>query len=286
MTAHFQNFPEKPEVSASPRDAGRGTGSEPLAIGSLFSGIGGLELGLERGIGNGAHTVFQVEQNAYCRAVLAKHWPAALRFDDVRTVGAHNLPWVNVLCGGYPCQPFSTAGHRLARNDPRHLWPEYARVIDELRPDYAVLENVANHLALGFGDVLGDLADLGYDAEWRVLFASDAGSPQRRSRLFALAYPRGHRVQGFLPRVSPSSAWPTGLSGSRRADFVRQLADAPFERGDSWPQPLVRCLDDGFQLGLAKQRVHALGNAVVPQVAEVVGRLIAQRETERLAGAA
>ena len=241
-----------------------------MRIGSLFSGIGGLELGLEwAGVG---HTVWQVERDPFCRQVLAKHWPDAVRHDDVRTVCAHNLEPADVICGGYPCQPFSTAGHRKGADDPRHLWPEFARIIREMGPRYVVLENVANHLAIGFGDVLGDLADLGYDAEWRVLYASDAGAPQRRSRLFAIAYHRGQRVEGFLPRVRPSDAWGEGFQGSRRAAFVRELAAAPFDDGRGWPAPLLRVVDDGIPLRLAKRRVHAAGNAVVPQVAAVVGR--------------
>lgn len=156
-----------------------------MRIGSLFSGIGGLELGLEwAGVGE---TVWQVEWDPWCRSILAKHWPRAERFDDVRTVGAHNLEPVDVICGGYPCQPFSTAGSRNGAEDPRHLWPEFARIVRELGPRFAVLENVAGHLSLGFGDVLRDLAEMGYDARWFVLRASDVGAPHRRERLFCIA---------------------------------------------------------------------------------------------------
>ncbi len=170
-----------------------------LRIGSLFSGIGGLELGLERGISNGAHTVFQVEQNAYCRAVLAKHWPDALRFDDVRTAGAAQLPACDVLCGGFPCQDVSNAGRKagLVEGSRSGLWFEYSRIIRELRPRYVVVENVAALLALGLDAVLGELAASGYDAEWDCIPASAVGAPHQRDRIFILAYSNSPRSQGY-----------------------------------------------------------------------------------------
>src|SRR3990167_10929952 len=131
-----------------------------MRIGSLFSGIGGLELGLEwAGVGR---TVWQVELDPYCRAVLAKHWPDAQRFTDVRDCNSTNLPPVDVLCGGFPCQDISDAGKRAGITGARSgLWSEFARIIRELRPRYVVVENVRALLVRGIDTVLGDLAAAG-----------------------------------------------------------------------------------------------------------------------------
>lgn len=145
-----------------------------LTVGSLFSGIGGLELGLERA---GMRTVWQVEQNEYCRKVLAKHWPDVQRFIDVREVGAHNLPPVDLICGGFPCQDISNAGTMEGLAGERSgLWSEYARIVRELRPRYVVVENVSALLARGIGCVLGDLAGLGSAAGSGVYRSADRRS--------------------------------------------------------------------------------------------------------------
>lgn len=172
-----------------------------FSIGSLFSGIGGLELGLEwAGVG---HTVWQVEREPFCRAVLAKHWPDAERFDDVTTVGAHNLAPVEVICGGFPCQDISYAGRGAGLAGERSgLWYEYARIVRELRPRFVVVENVSALLTRGLDAVLGTLASLGYDAEWSCVRASDVGARHRRERVFIVAWlgdadSRGRRAHGI-----------------------------------------------------------------------------------------
>jgi DNA (cytosine-5)-methyltransferase 1 len=164
-------------------------------IGSLFSGIGGLELGLEwAGVG---HTVWQVERDTFCRSVLERHWPNARRFDDVHTVGAHNLEPVDVICGGFPCQDISYAGKGLGLAGERSgLWFEFARVVGEMGPRFVVVENVAALITRGIGDVLGTLSDLGYDAQWRAIRASDVGAPHRRERIFIVANAHEHGSQG------------------------------------------------------------------------------------------
>jgi DNA (cytosine-5)-methyltransferase 1 len=249
-----------------------------LTIGSLFSGIGGLELGLERGIGD-ARTGFQVEQNAYCRAVLAKHWPDALRFDDVRTVGRHNLPGADVLCGGFPCQDISVAGKGagIAGGARSGLWYEFQRIIEELSPRWVVIENVAaiespTHRA-SRDAVLGGLRSLGYCGERAILSAADVGAPHRRDRWFVLAHHRSQRVSGYVIETisrQPAFSW---CEDGRRVEDFRGRSDVP--------EPLVRRTSDGFASGV--DRLRAIGNAVVPQVAEVVGRLIAQREADSVA---
>jgi DNA (cytosine-5)-methyltransferase 1 len=130
-----------------------------------------------------------VEIDEYCRRVLAKHWPAVQRFADIRDVGAHNLPYADILCGGFPCQDISNAGKRAGIDGERSgLWSEYARIIRELRPKYVVVENVAALLGRGVDRVLGDLAACGYDAEWQSIRASDVGAPHRRERIWIVAY--------------------------------------------------------------------------------------------------
>lgn len=172
-------------------------------IGSLFAGIGGLELGLEwAGFGP---TLWQVERDAYAARVLARHWPSAKRYDDVRTVGKHNLQSVDILCGGFPCQDLSFAGKGAGLNGGRSgLWREFARIIGEIRPAYVVVENVAALLGRGLGDVLGDLAALGYDAQWDCIPASAMCAPHRRDRIFIVGYAKSeHRRR--RPRKTRSS---------------------------------------------------------------------------------
>ena len=190
-----------------------------MRIGSLFSGVGGLELGLEwAGVG---HTVWQVEKDPYARAVLAKHWPDATRYDDVCTVGAHNLEPVDVICGGFPCQDISYAGKGAGLAGARSgLWYEFARIVGELGPRFVVVENVAALLTRGIDAVLGTLADLGYDAEWSTLRASDVGAPHRRERVFLVAYARGeHGAQPHRRAHEP------GQHAPRRGDDSRCGAD-------------------------------------------------------------
>lgn len=158
-----------------------------MKIGGLFSGIGGLELGLERaGVGR---TVWQVEKDEWCRRVLAKHWPDAIRYEDVTEMDWSQVEPVEVLCGGFPCQDISLAGLGAGMAGERSgLWREYARAIRELRPRFVVVENVSALLARGLGDVLGDLAACGYDTEWDCIPAAAVGAPHRRDRVFVIAH--------------------------------------------------------------------------------------------------
>lgn len=158
-----------------------------ITLGSLCSGIGGLELGVERALR--ARTVWQAEIDPHASAVLAHRWPGVTNIGDVRDVAA--MTPVDILAAGYPCQPFSTAGRRKGTDDPRHLWPAVHAAVAHLGPRLVILENVRGHLTLGFDQVLGDLAGIGYDAEWRVVRASDVGCCHQRARLFVAAYPNG-----------------------------------------------------------------------------------------------
>jgi DNA (cytosine-5)-methyltransferase 1 len=161
-----------------------------LTVGSLFSGIGGIDLGLERA---GHRVLWQSEIDNYACRVLKKHWPEIPNLGDVKKINWSEVPNVDIIAGGYPCQPFSTAGKRKGKEDPRHLWPYVLDAIRTVRPRYALMENVRGHLTLGFGDVLADLAGCGYSAEWQIISAASVGAPHRRDRLFFVAYPDGER---------------------------------------------------------------------------------------------
>ena len=242
---------------------------------SLFAGIGGLELGLERA---GMTTVGQVELDPYCRQVLARHWPEVPRHDDVLTFPdwwrSEPRPTVDVVCAGFPCQPFSLAGKQLGINDERWMWPATAAAIRAVRPSYVLLENVSALVrdAVAFGTVLGDLHTFGFDAEWATLRASDFGAPTPRERVKLLAY---------AARVDGQSRDRVGASGVRESPIAaRGLSglDVPARRraADAWlaGEPRVDRLVDGVPH--QSQRLRVAGNAVVPAVSEHIGRLIVE----------
>ncbi len=233
---------------------------------SLFSGVGGLDLGLDRA---GWSCVGQVEIDPYCRAVLERHWPEVPRHDDVRTAADWWLgrggAAVDMVAGGFPCQPVSAMGKRRAQDDPRWGWPWFFNVVCAVRPRYVLVENVLGLLDTGFGDVLGDLASIGFDAEWSVLSACAFGAPHARERLFVLAYPAGS--DGFEALQVPATV-PQGRSESG--------AEGGGTGGDSWvPEPAVDRVAHGAARSVGFAELTALGNAVVPDVTEHIGRLIA-----------
>jgi len=235
---------------------------------SLFSGVGGLELGLERA---GMTVVGQVEIDPFCRGVLARHWPKVPRHDDVRTApawwGSAVRPAVDLVCGGFPCQPFSSAGLRGGTGDERWGWPWMESVVRVVRPRYVLVENVADLLRDrdAFGLVLSGLAELGFDAEWGVLSACAVGAPHARRRVFVLAYPAGDAV--------PSQVSSGPRRGAARGDEPRGGHRAP--RRNWWlREPALDRVAHGVPRSVVFDPLHALGNAVVPQVAEQIGRLI------------
>ena len=208
-------------------------GSKPLTFGSLFAGIGGFDLGLERA---GMRCEWQVEIDPYARAVLAKHWPDVRRHEDVRTFPPTEGEWgVDVICGGFPCQDISVAGKGAGLAGARSgLWYEYARIIGELRPRYVIVENVAALLARGMGTVLGDLSALGYDAEWHVIPASAVGAPHRRDRIWIVAHAVGAgagRQGGKADEPGARRAGATLRQGNRQAGADR-LEPASATAGD------------------------------------------------------
>ncbi|WP_020664083.1 DNA cytosine methyltransferase [Amycolatopsis benzoatilytica] len=258
---------------------------DTLNVLSLFAGIGGLDLGLERA---GLATVGQVELDPFCRTVLARHFPEVPRHDDVRTTPAwwrsRPRPRVHVVAGGFPCQPFSNAGRMLGIADPRWMWPAMAAVVRLLRPDYVLVENVAALVrdADAFGIVLGDLAALGFDAEWALLHASAFGAPTPRERLYLLAYPPsvdGQPRDLLEPgRIGGSPLAAGGLPGLPAHQLRRAARD--------WlaREPRVDRLVDGVPDQV--DRLRAIGNAVVPAVAQHLGQLILADHAVRVPAAA
>lgn len=238
-----------------------------LTVGSLFSGIGGIDLGLERA---GMTVRWQAETDPYASAVLAKHWPTVPNLGDLTQIDWENdgLDYgdgivrslhVDLLAGGFPCQPVSQAGRKLAQLDDRWLWPAFARCVRSLRPRYVLVENVPGLLVRGMGDVLGDLAADGYDCEWSGIPAAAVGAPHLRWRVFVVAHADRPRLQE-----------------QRRPSPVHQgriFRGKQPEQSDWWTtEPDVGRMADGFPGRV--DRLRCLGNAVVPQVAELIGRRI------------
>jgi DNA (cytosine-5)-methyltransferase 1 len=233
-----------------------------IRFGSLFAGIGGMDLGLERA---GMQCAWQVEIDEFCRKVLAKHWPDVPKFNDVKECGKYNLELVDLICGGFPCQDISNAGKRAGINGERSgLWSEFHRIICDLRPRYVLVENVAALLARGLDRVLSDLATSGYDAEWSVLSACALGAPYTRERVFIYAYSQAQRpiqsTEGIqenrLSRESGRVARGEGLLRMDQSPVVGSRNGIP----------------DYFH------RNEALGNTVIPQVAEWIGQQIMKRD--------
>lgn len=237
-----------------------GAQAPPLAVGSLFAGIGGIDLGLERT--GRFRTAWFSEIDPFASAVLRKHWPDVPNLGDVRDIGA-GTPRVDLIAGGFPCQPVSLAGKRLAQEDPRWLWPHVARVVGDLRPRIVLLENVPGLRSKGLGDVLEDLSALGYDAEWDGIPASAVGAPHRRDRVWVVAY--ADSVGRERSGTNDAESGPLVLGRQpQRPDSA--------EAWSSVPASGLRGLAHGIPHRV--ERTRAAGNAVVPQVAEVVGRLI------------
>jgi len=180
---------------------------------SLFSGVAGIDLAAHWA---GMETVAFCEREPFPQKVLRKHWPNIPIYDDVCTLTAERLKedgiigpsrTIDIISGGYPCQPFSNAGKRQGKEDDRHLWPEVYRLLQEIRPRWFVGENVAGHVTLGLDDVLSDLGDIGYSAQPFVIPSSAVGAPHRRDRVFIVGYAASSGLSEWRqPRLTKESA--------------------------------------------------------------------------------
>ena len=304
-----------------------------MRILDLFSGIGGFSLGLERA---GMETVAFCEIDPYCRAVLKKHWPEVPIHEDITQLdGTQYRGTVDLICGGYPCQPFSVAGDRKGAEDDRHLWPEYYRLIREIEPGWVIGENVSGHISMGLDQVLSDLENSGYTTETFVIPACAVDAPHRRDRVWIIGY-RNDKGQSTgtinaeasgLQAVGHTSSAGGRSSGPRKPEFQlggdvlapggreektnaadrsgENVADSDSGSGEGelassinqkkraqpgkrqvgpcgdgfrqWPtEPDVGRVANGVPRRL--DRIRALGNAVVPQIPEIIGRAIMEIE--------
>ncbi len=263
----------------------------------LFSGIGGFSLGLERA---GMETVAFCEIDPFCRKVLRKHWPDVPIYEDIRELTKETLDGItaDVICGGYPCQPFSSAGKRAGEADDRHLWPEMYRVIEAVRPRWIIAENVAGHITLGLDDVLSDLEAAHYTWWTFVIPACAVDAQHRRDRVWIVAHPedmqrnggREHREprkrqvpesgKPSCPQLVADASQPrlqgraqTGHPGSQWTRSNQQPERCRDSARSAWlPEPSVGRVANGIPRRV--DRLRSLGNAVVPQVVEVIGRAI------------
>jgi DNA (cytosine-5)-methyltransferase 1 len=320
-----------------------------LTIGSLFSGIGGIELGLER-TGN-FRTIWVCENDGYANAVLKKHWPDVPNLGDITEIKWEEIEKPDLICGGFPCQDISVAGKGkgIKHGKRSGLWKEYANAISVLRPKYALIENVPMLAKRGLDIVLSDLAEIRYDAEWFCLSAADVGAWHRRERIFIISYPcefgcmefegqqkkvQQPEKQGIQRKESGQSIMPESLYGNQNvpnsdsSGYIHRQAEIQptetrkYAQRESLPgSPYVPHTQSlgiqglrpgGEQItfpyaikevsmrhrqrnretiwatepGMGRvvngvpnrmDRIKCLGNAVVPQVAEAVGEMIAKR---------
>ena len=294
-----------------------------MTVGSLFSGIGGFDLGLERA---GMTIKWQVEIDDFCNKVLEKHWPDVKRYRDIKELRGDELEPVDLICGGFPCQPFSAAGKRRSKEDDRYLWPEMLRVIRAVRPNWIIGENVAGIVSLALDDVLSDLENEGYACQSFIIPACAVNAPHRRDRVWIIANCDNtgsgtsrdranrewqekderqerlsqHESSGYNEATSNSES-KSGESDVQRCNRAaeqeqlgRNTIKSVVDRGSDIPTdserwgipwlPIAASLcrvDDGlpsWMVGHRTKRLKALGNAVVPQIVEIIGKAIIQTE--------
>jgi len=235
-----------------------------MTFGSLFAGIGGFDLGLERA---GMKCLWQVEIDPFCRKVLTKHWPEVLKYEDVREVGKHNLEHVDLICGGFPCQDISFAGKGGGLEGKRSgLWFEFFRIFCELRPKYLLVENVPAILIRGLNDILASIASVGYNAEWEVLSAGGFKAPHSRDRLFLVAYP--YRIRRNSERIFKDWLY---------SEYTPQLWESfRTNKHEVWLKNFCGLSRDDDGVPDRVDRIKSCGNAVVSQIAEYIGKNIVE----------
>ncbi len=280
----------------------------------LFSGIGGFSIGLERA---GMETVAFCEIEEYPRKVLAKHWPDVPIYEDVRNVTREQLNadgiFPDVICGGFPCQDISVAGNQagLGEETRSGLWSECARLLGDIQPKYAIFENVTALLNGGGGDwfkrVLWDISEVGYDAEWHCIPASELGAHHHRDRVWIIAYPKGQREvrEGGSPKQSgqprpvysqsssPSQKMGDSQCRASKTELQRQkqpILQKTNQRRQAIGSSIANVPEAGFwstepKMGRVangvpnrSHRLKCLGNAVCPPVVEVLAKAIMDLE--------
>ena len=239
-----------------------------LTFGSLFAGIGGFDLGLERA---GMECKWQVEIDPFCQRVLKKHWPHVKRYGDIKDV--RNPEPVDVVCGGFPCQDISWAGKRAGiQGEESGLWFEMLRIIEEVSPEYLLVENVSRLLSAGLETVLQGLFKVGYNAEWHCIPGFSVGSPQVRDRIYIMA----DTMQQGETRRRPG--W-----FRRWVSSKKEIRCYCWDRGTEknvqfWPEPGVGRVANGLPHQV--DRINKIGNAVIPQIPELFGMAIIETHNQ------
>jgi len=272
-------------------------------IGSCFSGIGGFELGLEMA---GFKTAWQIERDPFCLQVLQKHWPEVPKFKDIYDVKIDKLENVGIITGGYPCQPFSLAGKRKGEEDDRHLWPKMFEIIQNIRPNWVICENVYGHVSMGLDEVLTDLENEAYTCQTFIVPACAKNAPHRRDRVWIVANnitntsgirrlqcseptERQQYIGGgktFSISNTPDSYAPDTAGSSNRPE--RRICEgsqySESSRIPVWDEPWLEVaarlcrVDDGVPNRV--DRLKSLGNAIVPQIVYEIGMAIIATENE------
>ena len=239
----------------------------------LFSGIGGFSLGLERT--GGFKTVAFCEIDQECRKVLAKHWPETPVFTDVREV--KNVA-ADVVCGGFPCQPFSSINTRGRKGEDHagYLWPEMLRVISETKPTWVLGENVLRLKHMALDTIQNDLEDLGYESRAFVVPACAVGSPQLRERIFVVAHTESQRKPRAMEAGEGQTAENEGSGRHTDRRLIRNdTASADSGRRREWPPYTGVCrVASGLPTRMDKARLKQLGNTVLPGITEIFGRML------------
>ena len=241
-----------------------------LTVGSLFSGIGGLDLGLERA---GMKVIWQSEIDPYCNKVLRKHWPEVTNHGNIKDINWGDLERPDVICGGYPCQPFSTAGKRKGTNDERYLWGEMLRAIQEIKPQFVVAENVVGITSIDgglvFQQVCLDLEGEGYEVQPFIIPSCSKNAPHRRDRCWFIASntnSTNNKTRTYRQVLGQQNRQKTnGLSNVERSNQWQNFpTQSSFCGGDDGlPTEL-----DGITFSKwRKESIKSYGNAIVPQVA-------------------
>lgn len=263
-----------------------------LKVLSLFTGIGGADLGLERA---DMEIVAMCEIDKHCQTILKQHWPTVPIYSDIKLLDSTQLGQIDVIAGGFPCVDISFAGNRNGIHAERSgLWKEYWRLINEIRPKYVIIENVEYLRKNGLGVVLNDLARIGYDAEWSTITAESVGYPHQRKRLFIISYPSGQRQYEYLGERRPlqinkereiATIYTEGKEcQSEFVEICPILSRGTFnDFRNSYPNQgtsvsKLRRVTNGFSSRLdeknRKQRIKQLGNAIVPRIMEIIGKAI------------
>ena len=274
----------------------------------LFSGIGGFSLGLEWA---GMSTVAMCEKDPYCRKILAKHWPDLTIHEDIRNLdGRQYTKSIDLVCGGFPCQPFSVAGKRKGTDDDRHLWPEMLRVIQESRPRWVIGENVFGFVNMALDDVQADLEREHYEVRKFVLPAVAVDARHRRDRIILIAYSNSPAIWDIPERqaqgrdnlqagrqaITTHDGSPQSLADSSRQRMERDWTSGVEESQPSGSQGLSGCNSSGgeprvwqaepcvgrISHGVPNRvdRIKGLGNAVVPQLIQAIGELVIKADRE------